>query len=864
MWDFYAPPPKPFYRRPWFLVPASMLLLALAVGLYFFLSFKNEYEAKARQFDLKKLQEMESASTICDRKGNVIGRIFLENRDTIALKELPYELIQAVVAAEDNRFYEHRGVDYHGMARAAVKNWRAGGIKQGASTLTQQLARNTFGLRERTYDRKLVEIFLALEIERHYTKNEILEMYLNRVYFGAGFYGVEAAARGYFGKSARTLNLSESATLCGLLKNPNNRSPWTNRQACVESRNYVLGRMLELGKITPERYNEALAENLAVKNRRQLHTDSYAVDLVRQQVNDLVGLESAYSDGYRIYTTIDLDLQKKAEESLQRQLRQVESRPGYEHQRYAEYDATFKQRAKKPGDENAPGAPEYLQGALVAVDNASGGILALVGGRDFAHSQYDRSRLSLRPAGTAFKPFVYAAALEKGLYLGSVFQDSAIDNRQVMIGGTTGILGEWGPERVDNKYEGAISARYALVKSKNAATVRLGMQTGIDKVIALAKDAGLARVVGKGDGPESLNLRPYPATFLGSSEVTLMDMTLAYTIFPNGGRRPVKPFIITKIEEKDGNVMYQAKPQGKRVIKETTAYEIHSCLSQVLEWGSADDAYSKYGLKKFPLGGKTGTAYNFTDTWFVGYSSAVTCGVWAGFDAPKPIYRGAFSKEIALPVWVDVMNSSFAAHPPRDIAQPAGLKRIQVCRTSGLLATDKCVEQSEDKSTGETIERSTAYFEMATAEQAPKQLCTMHGQSVPIVASAAPSAQPGTEPGAQPGRQQWPRAAVAVDLASVTPVQLKAPTVIGDDPYIPVKSAVAPAVETPDQGDKPVAGVPRADSSKPAPAATPAPDAQTPKTPGEMEVRRAEPVRPGDQPGQSSTIKIDRPAPLQF
>ena len=846
MWDYYEPPRPRFYRRPWFLATLAVLMLAVIAGFVYFLSVKAEFEKKAAQFDLKKLEEMESASTIFDRSGAVIGRIFFENRDTVPLRDLPYELVQALVAAEDARFFQHHGVDYYGMLRAATKNWRARGIRQGASTITQQLARNTFGLRERTYDRKMIEIFLARRIESHYgtdAKTKVLELYLNRVYFGSGFFGIEAAARGYFGKPARDLTLSECATLCGLLKNPNGLSPWSNRQACVDSRNFVLGRMLELKIIKPEQYKQAVAQNISVKNRRQFHTDSYALDMVRQQVDDLLGRGEATSGGYKIYTTLDGELQKLAEARMERQLREVESRDGYEHPRYESFDAQFKAQRKKGGEpEGTPPVPDYLQGAIVAIDNATGGILALTGGRDFAHSQYNRATQSLRPAGTAFTPFVFAAGLERGMFLGMPLQDAVIDNRQVMIGGVTGILGEWGPERADNRYEGVIPARTALVKSKNAATVRFGMQVGVDNVIALAKSAGLSRVVGKdkSTGQDVLNLRPYPATFLGSSEVTLMDMVLAYSIIPNGGRRPEKPFLITRIEEKDGAVFFQAKNSLRPVIKESTAYEIHSCLSESLEWGTADKAYSKYGLKKFPVGGKTGTAYNFTDVWFVGYSSAVTCGVWLGFDAPKPIYRGAFSNEVALPVWVDVMNATFTRYPAKEIVPPAGLKKYEVCRNSGLAATPQCVEDVQDKVTGETVQQRTTFFEIATTDQAPKIFCTVHGDAPQILAGAPPPVQP--------GRQQWPRPLSAVDAADVQAVALKAPTVLGDDPYALVKTAV-----------------PVADAQTGGPVVPPVKKPDKSKSPEDIEVRRAQPVRPIDAgTAQDSPIKLDPPPAIQF
>ena len=860
-WDPYAAHKPPFYRRAWFLAPVIMMILAAVCASVFWGRFNAEYEAKAAVFDMSKLEEMESASTIYDRNGLIMGRIFLENRDTVPLKEFPEVLVQSVIAAEDNRFYQHSGVDYHGMLRAALKNWRAHDIKQGASTLTQQLARNTFPeqlpARDRSYKRKILEIYVARRIEQFYGENakaKVLELYLNRVYFGAGFYGAEAAALGYFGKHARDLNLSECATLSGLLKNPNGLSPWSNRQACIDTRNVVLGRMLDLKMITREVYDRTTAENLLVKNRRVIHGESYSNDLIRQQVISLVGLESAVSDGYRIYTTIDAELQRKGEESLRRQLREIEGRPDYQHQTHAQYDALVRQKKKTPDtDETAapPPMPDYLQGALVALDNSSGGILAIIGGRDFSQSQFNRVTSAARPAGTAFIPLVYTAAFEKGFFPGTLLQDAAIDNRQVMIGGVTGILGEWGPEQMDNRYEGPIPAREALVKSKNAATVRLGMQTGIDNVLALAKKAGINN-----------ELRHFPATYLGSSEVTLMDLTLAYTIFPNGGMRPAKPFIITRIVDKEGTVVFEAKPETVQAIRPATAFEVHSCLAEVLERGTADRSFSQYGLKKFPLGGKTGTAYNFTDTWFVGYSSAITCGVWAGFDKPRPIYRGAFSNAVVLPVWVDVMNASFANYKPKDIPPPVGLKKYEICRSSGQLATDECFDTSPDQSGSGTFQRRTTYFEIATDDQAPRVACSVHGGTSPL-AAAGPGGPPQTAPTPQ---GQWPRAQLAVDPKTVQPVWVRGATVAGgDDPYNSVKPTAvraAIAVETPQASGTATATTGTAAQT---PAPPPEPGAEPgQKQPGEKEVRRAEPARPFDQPAVDSPIKLDPPPAMDF
>ena len=840
MWDI-SPPRQRFYRRPWFLVLLGLLVAVVGAGAIFVLVEKGKLEAKAATFDYGRLDAMESASVIYDRNGAVLGRMFTQNRDQVSIEQFSPALLTAVVAAEDARFYQHHGVDYKGIARAMVKNFRAGKKAQGASTLAQQLARNTFPdllpPQDRTYQRKLLELAVGREIERRCDKRKILELYLNRVFFGSGFYGAEAAARGYFGKKAGELTLSEAAMLCGLLKSPSNLSPWKNRQACIDSRNNVLQRAMEIGLITAEERERTLREDIVVKNRRPIHQESYAADMVAQQVAQMVGRDSAVSDGYRIYTTIDQELQKAAEKAMKEQLEAVERHEGFEGQTAAKFDIEFKQHQRLAAAEGGEGEvkvmPDYLQGGVVVLDNSSGGILALVGGRDFAHSPYNRAVSARRPAGTAFKPLVYAAAFERGFFPGTLLQDAVMDNRQVMIGGQTGILGEWGPERVDNKYEGGISARTALVKSKNAATVRLGMMTGLEPTLALARRAGIDSA-----------LRKFPATFLGSSEVTLMEMTLAHTIFPNGGWRPDKPFIITKIEDQSGKVVYQAEQKKVPVIKPATAYEINSCLAEVLERGTADRTFSELGVKKFALGGKTGTAYNFTDAWFVGYSSAVTCGVWAGFDKPRPIYRGAFSNEVALPIWAGVMKATFATYRPRELPPAKGIIKCEICTASGQLATDKCVEITENKDTGEKVQRSTTYFEICTEEQAPKTGCSVHtGGGAGAFVKAVPAGE-------------VPRATLAVDLSAVQPVAMKAPTVLGNDPYNSsqsIKNAIAMG--------KLNGQVAPVDSSVNVPAA-PTPAA----APAEPEVRRAEPVRPMQQQATvvESPIKLDPPPPLEF
>ncbi len=821
-------PKKRWFLRWWFTIPVCTLLIIAITGAVIFYKVKWDYEAQARQFDYTRLEAMESASVILDRHGALLGKIFTQNRDQVGFERLSPTLLEAVVAAEDARFYEHTGVDVRGVVRALYENWRAGKDKQGASTLTQQLARNTFpeqlDPKDRSKERKLREMFVAREIEQRCTKQRILELYLNRVYFGNGFFGAESAAKGYFGKKASELNYSESALLCGLLRSPDRLSPWRNYTTCIEERNRVLNRLLELNRVTREQYDVAFAEEPVLKNKRPIHQENYPADLVYQQVMKIVGRDRATSEGLRIYTTLDSALQKTAEEALRTELNSVEQRPDYPHQTYAQYARIFDAANKQPNDaEGRRIIPEYLQGAVVVLNNKTGGILAMIGGREFQHSELNRTRQVQLPPGTAFKPLVYAAAFEKGMFPGTAVEDTVMDNTKVMIGGTTGILGEWGPERADNRFEGTISARTALVKSKNAATVRIGMNTGIKEVMELADSAGI-----------SSDLAAYPRTYLGGSEIVPMELALAYTMFANGGVRPANTFIIRRIEDKFGNVIFEEKPETVRVIKETTAFEVHSCLAQVLEAdGTAERASNELGLKRYPLGGKTGTGYNFTDAWFLGYSSEVTCGVWIGLDQQrgKPrasIYRGAFGKDIALPVWAEIMKATFDTYKPQEIVQPKGIIRVEICRSSGGLATEKCLEDGV----------RTTYQEICTEAQAPKDPCPVHsGISAVAVAVAG-----------KPSPDGVLRARV-VESQTLKTVVLKEATVIGSDPYgshlalerqvqlAGVGNAQAPLITT---GEIPMNNISLPPSNIPAPRPLVVP------------------------PPPNSAVKLDQPEPLKF
>src|SRR6266487_539582 len=830
---------RPWYARPQFYLPALIVLLAIIFGAIYFGIVSSELKAEATTYVLSKLEQMESASVILDRNGKIFGQIYVENRETIPYDQLPRDLVNAVVAMEDTKFYQHSGYDLFGIVRAALGNFVAGHVRQGASTITQQLARNSFALKEKTYRRKLLEIFVAERIEQHFDKQKIMELYLNRIYFGGGLYGAEAAARGYFDKPAREMSLVECATLAGIIRSPNRLSPWSDRAAARESRNVVLGRMRDLGFVDRQRCAAAQSEDVLIGNRQNAQGQTYAVDYIRQKVIEAVGWDRAMNEGFRIHTTIDADLQKVGEDSLRKKLEKAEGSAGYNHQTYADYAVDFK-KAKSNNTMSILPAPEYLQGAVIALDNQSGGILVLVGGRDFEHNQYDRALQAKRPAGTAMKPFVYAAAFEEGeMYPGTVVEDSALDNRAVMIGGTTGILGEWGPESEENRYEGAITARQALARSKNGATVRIGMDAGLDKVMQLCRTAGIRS-----------ELRPYPATFLGSSEITLAELALGYTIFPNGGWRPIAPHILERIEEKDGTVWHAQREHANRqnVIKKETAYEVHSCLVDALESGTGKAARSQFGLKKIPAAGKTGTAYDFTDALFAGYDSALTCAVWAGFDKPQKIYRGAFGRELALPGWVDVMNASAKRYPAKEIPQPSTLKKIEICSRSGLLATDKCYDTVKSAS-GESVQKRATYMASATEKQKPTQLYNVHGEAGARLVRELPESE-------------FPRATAAVDVKEVQPVIVKSPALLANkDPY----NSAKPPVKADEVAEKEAAQKEAAaktenkttDDGKPILKAIPV----EPQDEKPVEIRRAEPVGPLDEVPDDSLLKATTPPP---
>ncbi len=755
-----------------------MVLGMIGMGFAYFYG-KPRYDL-AQTFDLSELKELEVASRILDRNGKELGRIFVQNRRPIAINEVSPNFINALISAEDSSFYKHNGVDYKGVLRAVYQNWKTKEMNQGASTITQQLGRNTFDLKERKISRKVVEAFLAYRIEEEVgSKDKILELYVNRIYFGDGYYGIGAAAEGFFGKEAKDLSLSEAATLAGVIRAPYYRSPRKFPIPAKKTRDQVLHRMFLDKSIDEAQMLRAQRVTVKTVEKGNLTGKSaFVYEKVRQEVMELLGKDTVSKGGFQIQTTIVGDIQKLAEEALKDQMSMIEEHPDFTHPTLAQYKklkAQFKKTANQ--DARAPD-PKYLQCALLMIDNKTGAVIAQVGSRDFNDSMYDRTSMGRRPTGTAFLPFVYAAAFEKGLFPGTLTEDSPMDTRKIMVGGMTGILGEWGPENHENVYENMITARRSLAKSKNAASVRIGMKTGVENVVALSERAGMSF---EGD------LKKFNATFLGRNGSSMRDFCLAYTIFPNKGKRPEKTHIISGIRDRAGNVIYSPAVSMKKddAIDRYTAYQINSVLSDTFRYGTGLKARDKYGLGNYPVAGKTGTEYNFTDNWFVGYTTEVTCAVWTGFDQSKTIYPGAFSSETVLPVWTKVMNAASEAFEPKAFIPPPDSEQVEICYHSGELASDDCYETKQQKS-GISAQVRTTYVEYLRPGTNVNTICHIHGKS------GNRSRNLSNNPISGPLRAR------VVVMANSDPVYPIAPTLISNkDPYNSLTPIVRARVAVP-------------------------------------------------------------------
>ncbi|MBI2207420.1 MAG: PBP1A family penicillin-binding protein [Candidatus Rokubacteria bacterium] len=580
-----------------------------------------------------------------------------EDYRPVQLGDVPPVAMRAILAAEDHRFFDHRGVDLVGLARAAWVNMRSGRVAQGGSTITQQLVKNRLLTPRRTVMRKLEEAWLATLIEWRYPKKRILEAYLNEIYLGQrgplAIRGFGAAARSYFGKEIHQLDLGEAALLAGMARAPNTYSPAVNPERSRERRDVVLARMRELGWIDDDDLRVARAARVGVRGTPGGGQSApYFTDHVRQEIEQLFDDDSLdRARGARIHTTLDLPLQRFAETALTRGLDRLETR----------------HRALR-----RPAAGARLQGALIALDPATGRITALVGGRDYGTSQFNRATLARRQPGSAFKPFVYAAALAAPhgapkLTAASIVEDTPVTLR---VGDE-----DWSPRNYEDRYEGFVTVRRALEHSLNAATVRVGEAVGFKTVVDAARALGVHS-----------RLSAVPAMVLGSFEVTPLELARAYVPFANGGVRPGGPTTLALVEDGDGSPVTIEEDARDRVLSVPEAYLMTSLLGGVVQSGTA--AAARGLAAPGTLAGKTGTTNDGRDAWFIGYSPSLIAVVWVGFDDNEP--HRLSGSDAALPIWIDFMRQALDAYPEKPFTPPPGIAFAEIDPTNGRVANRSC------------------------------------------------------------------------------------------------------------------------------------------------------------------------------
>jgi 1A family penicillin-binding protein len=557
-----------------------------------------------------------------------------EQRRDVALSQVSPHIRNAVIAVEDHRFRYHLGIDPLGFVRAVVENVRARGVSEGGSTISQQLARTLFLSNARTWGRKAQEGVIAVMLEMRLTKEQILELYLNRVYLGAGTYGVEKMSQHLFGKPAKDLTVAESALIAGLIQRPSSLSPWSNMAGARQRSHVVLQRMREEGYISAEEEKVARAARLRIRPypKSDRADNGYAKLFVRQQFRDVFGGD--HPPDWKVYTTINRTLQDEAERAVARGL-----------QRLGRAD---------------------LQAALVAIRPESGHIVALVGGRDFGRSEFDRSTRSRRQPGSAFKPFVYAAALERGFTPVTKLEQP----EQIPVKG----MGDWRPRNVASTSREPIPLREAFIESNNRAAV------GVQQAIGSRPIRNLGGELGLEDLPDVASLA------LGTGAVSPLQLTAAYAVFPNGGYA-VRPRGIVSVTDAHGSEVWEQDDEKRRVISEETAFQMVSLMRDVLDRGTGAGARIR-GVT-FPSGGKTGTTNDGHDAWFVGFTSSLVVGVWVGLDEPAPM-PNASGARYALPIWADFITRATRALPARAFTPPASLRELQLCSVSYLKPTEFC------------------------------------------------------------------------------------------------------------------------------------------------------------------------------
>lgn len=646
----------------------------------------------------------DQAAKVYAADGRLLADLGLQRRTVIPVGEMSPAILAAFVAIEDKRFYEHHGVDWARVPGAVWANVKAAfgqSTIQGFSSITMQLARNLWpeeinpaerrgiaGIR-----RKLREIRVARDIERSYSKDKILELYLNQVDLGNRAFGVEAASQRYFGKSARDVNVAEAAMLAAVVNGPTVYNPRRNPGFALRRRNTVINLLRDQGKLS-ELSAEAWKAYPVRLSSRSDYTGvaDYFVEHVRQVAQSRFGME-LYRAGYRIHTTLDLDIQQAAERAMEEQLKGIEEdRFGlgrFPHRSYAEY----LEQGGAGGGETSP----YLQGMVVTMDARTGAILAMVGGRDFEDSKFNRATQALRQAGSTFKPFVYSAALRAGIPFSRLYEDAPLS---VEIPDQP----PWEPQNFDGRFLGPMTVREALYRSQNIIAAKVGLELGEELVAGEAAGFGLTTRIPR-----------VPSIYLGSAEVYPLEMVAAYSAFATQGTR-VTPNPIDRVEDRNGNIVWQPRPQRTTVMEPAHAWIMLDGLRDVVRRGTANPAILQRGRFTIPSGGKTGTTNDYYDVWYIGFTADIVTGVWIGFDQPKRIKNNAQGGLLAAPIWANMMREVYERRPaPPAWRLPDGVVAAEIDQSTGYLASPTCP----------TAVRTVEYFLPGTE---PFLRCPLHGR----------------------------------------------------------------------------------------------------------------------------------------
>lgn len=588
------------------------------------------------------------ATQVFDEEGGIIGSFYIEKRELVPMDQVPVVLRQAIIAAEDANFYHHEGLDFFGILRALVKNIRAGEIVQGGSTITQQVVKSLLLTPERSLKRKIREAILAYRLERSLSKDEILYLYLNQIYFGHGAYGVQTASKNYFGHGVEEVDLAEAALLAGLPQAPSRYSPAKHPERARQRQIYVLDQMLNEGMIKEDEREEALEKQIDILPLQDinLQTAPYFVDYVREYLLRNYGKDATFCGGLQVKTTLRREAQKTAQEAV---------RFGVEQYR------------KRHPEEETGESPSPLQGALISMDLPEGTIRAMVGGVDYRISQFNRAIHAKRQPGSAIKPFIYAAALDKGYTPASIVVDSPVVFHDPVL------EEKWKPKNYSRRFVGPTTLRDALTHSRNVVTIKVLRNIGITYAIRYVKQLGI-------QSP----LSPDLSLALGSSETTLLEMVSAYAVFACQGKRPV-PIFIHSITDSEGNLLEAHEPILQEAIRPQTAFLMTNLMQSVVKEGTGR-AVRSLGL---PSAGKTGTTNDFRDAWFIGYTPDKIVGVWIGYDQPRNLGERESGGRVAAPVWLYYMKGVSKDLSGMPFPVPSGIVFVNVDTRTGLLANPR-------------------------------------------------------------------------------------------------------------------------------------------------------------------------------